>query len=147
MLFRAIALSLALLIGIGTIVPLGTDSVEAGPKKKYRKKKRNWRGVKKYSKRWWQLYRAQERRKKATAKRRRALRLRQMRLARLRRGRTDKPATAATPTKVKPQEARIALLPTGQAAPESWKQGESSGSEVRFRLENNGSPVGSASIS
>lgn len=40
MIFRAIALSLALLIGIGTIIPLATEYVEAGPRKtrKYKKK-------------------------------------------------------------------------------------------------------------
>ena len=39
---RAIALSLALLIGIGVIVPLATDYAEAGAKKhrKYAKKKK-----------------------------------------------------------------------------------------------------------
>jgi hypothetical protein len=47
MLFRAIALTLALLIGIGTIIPLGTDNAEAGPRKsrKYKKQKK----YKKYS--------------------------------------------------------------------------------------------------
>ena len=91
MVVRAIALSIALLIGIGTIVPLATEMAEAGPKKskRYKKKKRGWKGVKKYSKRWWQLYRAQERRKRSSAYRRRALRLRQLRLAKLRQsGRT-----------------------------------------------------------
>ena len=33
MVIRAIALSLALLIGIGAIIPLATDLAEAGPKK------------------------------------------------------------------------------------------------------------------
>ena len=67
---RAIALSIALLIGMGTIIPLATEMAEAGPKKskRYKKKKRYWRGVKKYSKRWWQLYRAQERRKGCLAR-------------------------------------------------------------------------------
>src|SRR5215208_2432090 len=88
MVVRAIALTLALLIGIGTIIPLATEMAEAGPKKskRYKKKERRWKGVKKYSKRWWQLYRAQERRKKALAYRRRQLRLRQLRLARLKQG-------------------------------------------------------------
>ncbi len=63
---RAIALSIALLFGLGVIVPIATEYAEAGAKtvRKYKKKKRSWRGVKKYSKRWWQLYNAQERRKK-----------------------------------------------------------------------------------
>ena len=36
---RAIALSIALLIGIGTIIPLATEMAEAGPKKSKRYKK------------------------------------------------------------------------------------------------------------
>jgi hypothetical protein len=67
---------------LGTIIPLATEYAEAGgqKKRKYKKKERNWKGVKKYSKRWWQLYRAQERRKKQVAARKRAFRLRQLRL-------------------------------------------------------------------
>jgi len=81
MVLRAIALSLALLIGIGVFVPLATEYAEAGPKKAKRlKKKREWRGVKKYSKRWWQLYHAQEKRKRSLSSRKRELRLRQLRL-------------------------------------------------------------------
>lgn len=57
MLFRAIALSLALLVGIGTIVPFMTDSTEAGPKYKKKKKKK----LKKYSKAWWRWYRKEQR--------------------------------------------------------------------------------------
>ena len=54
---RAIALSLALLIGIGVIVPLATDYAEAGAKKhrKYAKKKKK---LKKYSRAWWRQYRS-----------------------------------------------------------------------------------------
>ncbi len=63
---RAIALSLALLFGIGTIIPLATNYAEAGQKYKKHKKKRSWKGVKKYSKRWWQLYRRQERTQKSS---------------------------------------------------------------------------------
>ena len=63
MVFRAIALTLALLIGIGTIIPLGTDYAEAGPRKSktYKKNKK----YKKYSKRWWRQYRARMKRKRA----------------------------------------------------------------------------------
>src|SRR3982751_6848054 len=80
MLFRAIALSLALLIGIGAIIPLATEMVEAGPHKIRKYKKHRY---KKYSKAWWRQYHAQQRRKRALAARRRALRLHQLRLAKV----------------------------------------------------------------
>ena len=78
MLIRAIALSLALVFGAAVIIPVATESVEAGKtkRKQYKKKSRGWKGVKKYSKRWWALYRAQERRKRLNAGRRRSLRQR-----------------------------------------------------------------------
>ncbi len=151
MLFRAIALSVALLIGIGTIIPLATDYAEAGPRKskKYKKKKRTWRGVRKYSKRWWQLYRAQERRKKARAKSRRSLRLRQMRLARVKQA--NEPATqssAPQKTRVAAAEPESAILPSGQPAPKGWRRGESTGGELQFRVDDgSGALVGSAAIS
>ena len=127
MAIKAIALSLAILIGLGTIIPLSTEYVEAGVKKtkRYKSKKRQWRGVKPYSKRWWQLYRAQERRKKARrraqaarraalAKRQRALRLRQLRLARAREAAKNRRVVAASRTRT-PAAARSskAVLPTG----------------------------------
>jgi hypothetical protein len=151
MLFRAIALSVALLIGIGTIIPLATDYAEAGPRKtkKYKKKKRYWRGVRKYSKRWWQLYRAQERRKKARAKNRRSLRLRQMRLAKVRQAQGPE-AKAPVTSKARPAaaEQETAILPSGEAAPRGWKRGQSTGGELQFRVDDGtGSQVGSAAIS
>lgn len=151
MVFRAIALSLALLVGIATIVPLATEFAEAGPRTaKTKKKKRYWRGVKKYSKRWWQLYRAQERRKKANAKRRRQLRLRQLRLARARAvesptqgkvvGKNVPAAKAAEPK-------RAAVLPSGDPVPHGWTASQATPSELQFRVDNSaGTQVGSASI-
>ena len=142
MLFRAIALTLALLIGIGTIIPLGTDYAEAGTHKtkKYRKHKK----AKKYSKRWWRQYRARMKRKRALQARRRALRLRQLRLARkMGEGkRITKPVVAAKPKAVEP--ATVAMLPSGHAAPASWRRGPSTGGEVNFCVDNGN---GSASIS
>lgn len=145
---RAIALSLAILVGIGTIIPLATDTTEAGPKKarKSKKQQRGWRGVKKYSKRWWQLYRAQQRRKKAVAARKRTLRLKQIRLA------AANGKTEATPTvaKVKPvvQEPKAQVLPSGDAAPNGWKAAEATPAELQFRVDNSsGDQVGSAAIS
>lgn len=82
---RAIVLSLALLIGIGTLIPLATEYAEAGSKKprKYKKKR-----AKKYSKRWWRAY--NKRKKVKQAKQRRAKKVRAARLkkARIKRART-----------------------------------------------------------
>jgi hypothetical protein len=59
MLMRAIALSLALLIGIGALVPLATQETEAGPRKA-RKNRKHVKKYKKYSKGWWRQYRARQ---------------------------------------------------------------------------------------
>lgn len=139
MLIRAIALSLALVFGAAVIVPVATESVEAGKRKKkqYKKKNsRNWHGVKKYSKRWWQLYRAQERRKKARYARRRALRLRQMRMAKVRNTQVGQPrvATATKPAAVE-SPSTVAMLPSGQTAPAGWQPGSKTGSEVLFSVD------------
>ena len=48
MVVRAIALSLALLVGGTVLIPLATDQAEAGPKNK--RKKRQAKKYKKYSK-------------------------------------------------------------------------------------------------
>src|SRR5687767_8021421 len=139
MLFRAIALTLALLIGIGTIVPLGTDSAEAGPRKtrKYNKPKK----FKKYSKRWWRQYRARMKRKRALMARKRSMRLRQLRLAK-RHGEAPKPAVATKSKSV--EEASVTLLPSGHAAPAGWKKAASTSGEVTFSVDNGS---GSAAIS
>ena len=143
MLFRAIALTLALLIGIGTIIPLGTDSAEAGPRtsKKYKKHKK----YKKYSKRWWRQYRARMKRKRALQARRRAMRLRQLRLARMRKNR-NRPAKPVVAAKAKPAAAdtAAAMLPSGQAAPAGWRRSAATSSEVSFSVDNGN---GSAAIS
>src|SRR5688500_20297941 len=106
MLFRVIALTLALLIVIGTIIPLGTDSAEAAPRKtrKYKKQKK----AKKYSKRWWRQYRARMKRKRALQARRRALRLRQLRLAR-RMGKGKRMTKPVATAKQKPAEQPAAV--------------------------------------
>lgn len=152
MLIRAIVLSLALMIGIGTIIPLATEYAEAGPRKHRKSKKRKW-NVKKYSKRWWQLYRAQERRKQTVAARKRALRLRQIRLARARKtlrksAQTDsaKQAQVVKPKTV--EDKSPAVLPTGEAAPKGWKRGQNSTSEIQFQVDDSrGGKIGSAAIS
>lgn len=136
MVVRAIALSIALLIGIGTIIPLATDLAEAGPKKskRYKKKQRGWKGVKKYSKRWWQLYRAQERRKKSHAYRRRQLRLRQLRLAQKNQT-TTVPAEKSVAGNNAADSTSPAMLPSGGPAPSGWKRGPASGSELQFSVD------------
>ena len=132
---RAIALSIALLIGIGALIPLATEMAEAGAKKTKRyKKKRSWKGVKKYSKRWWQLYRAQERRKKARYARRRALRLRQMRLAKVRKVQAET-TNVASAKPAASEKKGAAILPSGQTAPTGWQPGSQSGSEVLFTVD------------
>lgn len=82
---RAVILSLALLIGLGVVIPLATDYAEAGPKKqkKYKKQAKKKR-YKKYSKAWWRAYRAKKKRQQMIARRKRALRLKRMRMARQR---------------------------------------------------------------
>lgn len=76
---RAVVLTVALLIGVGTLVPLATDYAEAGQKKQRKAKKRGAK-YKKYSKQWWRAYRARKKNSEALAKRKEALRLRNLRL-------------------------------------------------------------------
>lgn len=147
---RAIALSLALLIGIGAIVPLATNYAEAGPRKqrKYKQKKKKF---KKYSKAWWREYRKKKKRQQALAARKRALRLRQIRLAKAAKenGSSDvfaRPTVVKTPKTT--DDSTQAVLPTGEKAPQGWKKAEATSGEVQFRVDdNNGSQIGSASIS
>ncbi|MEK7725156.1 MAG: hypothetical protein AAB336_12445, partial [Acidobacteriota bacterium] len=80
MLFRAIALSLALLIGMTTVIPFITNSAEAIPKNTNKKKKK----LKKYSKAWWRWYHKQKRAKRAFLARKRAIKAKQILLARQR---------------------------------------------------------------
>jgi hypothetical protein len=146
---RAIALSLALLLGIGVIVPLATDSAEAGSKKqrKYAKKKKK---LKKYSKAWWHQYRARMKRKKSMQARTRQLRLRQLRLAKMR-DNDDAPeveSTKAVAQKPVKEDNSPALLPTGDNAPRTWKKSQSSQSELQFNVaDESGAQLGQASIS
>lgn len=131
MLIRAIALSLALVFGAAVIVPVATESVEAGKKKKKRYANKKY---KKYSKKWWRQYRAQQRRKKAMQARRRALRLRQIRLAKVRRASQPRVAAATKPVTAEKPSA-TAMLPSGQTAPAGWQPGSQSGSEVMFSVD------------
>jgi hypothetical protein len=145
MLFRAIALSLALMIGIGAIVPLATEYAEAGPKKTKRYKKKKPRKYKKYSKGWWRQYRARMKRKKALQARKRALRLRQLRLAKA--AKASDPKAKKTEAKPTADTQSTALLPSGQAAPKGWKAAKSSPGELLFQIDGSSGSIGSASIS
>jgi hypothetical protein len=147
MIFRAIALSLALLIGIGTIVPLATEYAEAGPRKtrKYKKKQKKY---KKYSKAWWRERRKRIRRQKQLASRKRVMRLRQIRLAKARKAARNAAPNKPEIAKTKPVEDKSpALLPSGETAPKGWKKGQTSASEMRFNVEDGNSQIGSAAIS
>ena len=148
MLIRAIVLSLALMIGIGTIIPLATEYAEAGPRK-HRKSKKKHKKYKKYSKRWWREYNKRQKRKKALAARRRLLRLRQIRLARARKAARNGSAKQAQVVKPKTVEDKSpAVLPTGETAPKGWKRGQNSTSEIQFQVDDSrGAKIGSAAIS
>jgi hypothetical protein len=142
MVVRAIALSIALLFGIGVIVPLATDDAQAGPHKKQRHRKH--RHYKKYSKRWWRQYHRRQRHHRAIRARKRALRLRHIRLARKRAAEKN---TAQAPQVVTKNDGP-ALLPSGLPAPRGWTASQSSPAELQFRVDNSsGAQVGSASIS
>jgi len=80
MIFRVIALSLALLIGIGAVIPLTTHYTEAGARKSKNYKKK-YKKYKKYSKQWWRAYHNRVRKKRAMEARKRILQLRRIRLA------------------------------------------------------------------
>jgi hypothetical protein len=148
MLIRAIVLSLALLIGIGAIVPLATENAEAGPRKnrKYKKKHRKY---KKYSKGWWRQYNKRKKRQRALAARKRMLRLRQLRLAKARKAAQSGNAKRAQTAKTKAVEEKSpAVLPTGEAAPKGWTRGQNSTSEIQFKVDDGrGGQIGSAAIS
>lgn len=149
MLFRAIGLALALLIGLGTIIPLATDYTEAGTHKKKKKKKQV--KFKKYSKKWWRAYRQRMNRKKALAKRKRAMRVRQILLTRENNVKQVTEISQKSKTKETKNLTVVdapTILPSGDVAPKGWKSGLVSNSELQFRVDDdNGSQVGSASIS
>lgn len=100
MIFRLLALTFALLIGIGVLIPLATRSSEAvAPSVKINKKK--YKNYKKYSKKWWRAYHHRIRKKKSLEARKQTLRLRRIRLAKtgkaLSQPTNQKPAKTASP--------------------------------------------------
>lgn len=146
MLVRAIALSLALLIGIGVVIPMMTDDAQARPRKKHRKH-RHHRHYKKYSKGWWRQYHRRQRRLRAIRARKRALRLNQLRMAKAR-AEDNSAQVNGKPTAAKTKKAEAAVLPSGAPAPSGWRPATTSPAELQFRVDNSaGEQVGSASIS
>ena len=145
MLIRAIALSIALVIGVGVIVPLATETSEAGPRHSKYKKHRKYR---KYSKAWWRQYHRRQRARRAMAARRRALRLQQLRMAEARKAEKtsspEKKEIIKTSSAVEPPS----LLPSGEEAPRGWKKTSATPGELKFGVtDSSGQTVGSASIS
>ena len=147
---RAIILSIALLFGLGTTFVLTTDNTEAGAHKPRTQKKKQVR-YKKYSRQWWRAYRQRVRRNQAIAQRRRAMRLRQIRLARTNRQQQN-PQTIQTSNNQVNSNSTTAvtttLLPSGETAPQGWRQSNVSSSELQYRVDDDtGAQIGSASIS
>lgn len=145
MLIRAIALSIALVIGVGVIIPLATETTEAGPHHSKYKKHRKYR---KYSKAWWRQYHRRQRARRAMAARRRALRLQQLRMAEARKSEKsnapEKKEIIKTSATVEP----ASLLPSGEEAPRGWKKTSATPGELKFGVtDSSGQTVGSASIS
>jgi hypothetical protein len=149
MFVRAIALFLAVVIGLGALIPLATQQVRAeGPHKHHRHAKH----YKKYSKPWWRQYRARVKHKRAMLAARRALRLHQLRMAN---DNTAENAASQVKTAAKPDSSAAkkavdqspAVLPSGDPAPAGWKAAGSTASELQYRVDNSsGDQVGSASI-
>jgi len=147
MLIRAIALSIALLIGVGAILPLASETTEAGPhhSKHYKKRHHKYR---KYSKRWWRQYHARMRKRRALARRRRALRLRQLRLAKAHQAsKSSEPADKKVMVKTSAVVEQPNLLPSGDEAPRGWKKVSMTPGELKFGVsDSSGAQIGSASI-
>ena len=149
MIFKAIALSVAILVGLGTIIPLTTNGVEAGSRKHAKKKGKKY---KKYSKQWWRAYRQRSKNRNALNARKRTLRLRQIRLNNARQlseaGGANQTKTAQSGKRPAAQDNSPAMLPSGEPAPSSWKRGVSSTGEIQYNvIGDNGSSLGSAAIS
>lgn len=147
MIYRAIALSLAIMVGLGAIAPLTTVNAESKPRAQKHAKK-----YKKYSKKWWRAYRARVNRQKTLNTRKRGLRLRQIRLANTKQspenGGVSFVKVAKSNKTAIVQDNAPAMLPTGEAAPKGWKRGASSISETQYRVDDEtGLNVGSAAIS
>lgn len=143
--WRAILLTLGLMLSLGLVVPLLTDNTEASSPRHYKKYKK----YKKYSRQWWRAYHARQRRKKALALRKRDLQMRQETLAKQSENgepaaNGDKARQIAVKDNVNPAQE---VLPSGENAPSGWKRDQTSKSELKFRVsDDGGNQIGSASI-
>lgn len=148
MIYRAIALSLAIMVGLGAIVPLTTVKAESSSHNKQKRAKR----YKKYSKKWWRAYHRKMNRRKALNARVRVLRLRQIRLENAGKtsgsGDAKQVKVALSNKKSMVAENAPAVLPSGENAPVGWKRGATSMNEVQYRVDDeSGLNIGSAAIS
>lgn len=168
---RAVILSVALLIGLGVVIPLATDYAEAGTKKqrKYKKQAKK-KGYKKYSKQWWRAYRAKKKQRGSLAARKEALRLKQIRLARERQEEIARNGgkwaiyttwngeewvsrnewiaiTSPNPTVPPPGETMAKKTSERKTKGKSRKQQPEQANNAQFKVNNSaGSELGSASI-
>jgi hypothetical protein len=147
---RVIALAIALMLSLGAIIPLATNSSEAGPRHYSKKKKKK---IKKYSRAWWRMYHQRKRNRQAIAARKRALQARQEMLAkqRLENNWDEAPqmvkVSDKSNRKAVKENTAAAILPSGAPAPSSWKRGTATGSELKFRVDDDGGKqIGSASL-
>lgn len=75
---RVVILSLAIIIGLGIVIPMATDYAGAKSATQNKSKKKQ-KKTRLYSKSWWKSYRAKKKSNQALAARRKALRLKQLR--------------------------------------------------------------------
>ena len=151
MIFRAIALSLAIMVGLGAILPLTVVNAESVSQSKRRAKNKG-KKYKKYSKKWWRAYRQRVNRQKNLNARKRTLRLRQIRLANAAKmsgnDGVNQSKFARSNKTIAVENNTPAVLPSGETAPKGWKRGVSSTSEIQYRVDDeSGLNIGSAAIS
>jgi len=141
MFLRAAALSLALLLSLGTLIQLSTDYSETVSKINQKKKKKK-KKIRKYSKSWWKWYRVKLKRQRILASYKRALRTRQTRLAV---ANTNKKPTVSYN---KSSPLSVFYLPTGKPGPRGWHTAGSNGRETQFFInDENGRFLGTVSVS
>lgn len=123
---RAIVLSLIVLLSVGVMLPLTINWSEASKSKATKKRKK----VKKYSRAWWRMYRAKQKRQRAFAARKRAL-------------------VARRDGKANPQMVKaVQKSSTVMDAPVAGWSGESvTGGEAKYRVaDSSGRAIGSAQL-
>jgi hypothetical protein len=154
---RAIALSLAMLLTIGMMLPLVPTEASSKTKAHYSNKKK--KKIKKYSKAWWRRYRARMKHKRALLARKRALRAKRMMYAKSQNKAHDATKTASA-SNSKPQAVQtVSASYTGGyyndsrtgwsvTVPTGWTNRPSQeGSDSTFRVYSDGRASGSATIS